>query len=77
MPEPPRSERKTQNRVIGLFTEAGAGTSVKMSVKTSEKVLQSILENAEITIAVLADRVGITTRSVSPTATSWTSRSRE
>jgi DNA-binding Lrp family transcriptional regulator len=72
MPEQPRSERKTQNRLIGLFTEAGARTSVKTSVKTSEKmsvktsvkILQAILENAEITIPVLADRVGITTRSV-------------
>jgi ATP-dependent DNA helicase RecG len=38
--------------------------SVKTSVKTSEKILQAILENAEITITVLAARVGITTRSV-------------
>jgi ATP-dependent DNA helicase RecG len=38
--------------------------SEKMSEKTSEKILQAILENAEITIAVLADRVGISTRTV-------------
>jgi predicted HTH transcriptional regulator len=42
------------------ITEAGAGTSVKTSVK----ILQAILENAEITIPGIADRVGITTRSV-------------
>jgi ATP-dependent DNA helicase RecG len=36
----------------------------KSSVKTSVKILQAILENAEITIPDLADRVGITTRSV-------------
>jgi DNA-binding Lrp family transcriptional regulator len=35
-----------------------------MSVKTSVKILQAILENAEITIPDIADRVGITTRSV-------------
>ena len=39
-------------------------TPVKVSEKTSEKILQAILENAEITIAVLADRIGIATRSV-------------
>ena len=45
-------------------TEAGTKSSVKTSVKTSVKILQAILENAEITIPDIADRVGITTRSV-------------
>jgi predicted HTH transcriptional regulator len=51
-----RSEGDAEYVEVEPITEAGA--------KTSVKILQAILENAEITIADLADRVGITTRSV-------------
>jgi Fic family protein len=51
-------------RMIHEAVQEAATVSEKMTEKTSEKILRYIKENASITIAELAEKTGLTTRTI-------------
>lgn len=57
--------RPTYNKIdLGLATKTSEKASEKASEKTSEKILRHIISDKNITIAGLAEVIGVTTRSI-------------